>query len=152
MRWILLIAAVLLLGSLALLAALAATSRRPRPSPGLVEGRLRPCPGSANCACSEDGGGPAATPALAFTGDAEAALARLARTVVATGGMIDGVSADHLRARYVSSFFGFIDDFEARLDRSTDTLHLRSQSRVGWFDLGVNRRRLQAIRRAFEGA
>ena len=65
------------------------------------------------------------------------ALARLRRVVVATGGMVDSAESAHggyLYARYVTTFFGFVDDFEARLDRPTNTLHLRSQSRVGLAD------------------
>ena len=151
MRWFLILGSVLVVGYLSLLATLAAASRRPRPTPGLDHGRLRACPRSTNCACSEDQGA-SGTAGLPFTGDHEQAMARLRRAVVATGGMIatsEDSSGDYLHARYVSTFFGFIDDFEARLDRDASTVHLRSQSRVGVADRGVNRRRLRSIRQAF---
>lgn len=154
MRWACVIASVLLLVGFSLSATLAAVSRRPRPSPSLLDGRLRPCPQSNNCACSEDSGA-SGTAALPFIGDADQALALLRRVVVETGGMVDSAEVahgDYLYARYVTTFFGFVDDFEARLDRRANTLHLRSQSRVGLADRGVNRRRLEAIRRAFAAA
>lgn len=55
----------------------------------------------------------------------------------------------YLHALYVTSFFGFIDDVEARWDRDRGILHLRSASRVGVVDRGLNQRRLNSLRDAF---
>jgi uncharacterized protein (DUF1499 family) len=38
---------------------------------------------------------------------------------------------------------GFVDDVEFYLDESTDTVHFRSASRIGYSDLGVNRKRME---------
>lgn len=153
-RWIWLISSVVVVGGFALLATLAAVSRRPRPSAGLIDGRLRPCPRSSNCACSEESG-PSGTASISFDGSGEEALARLARAIVDTGGMIETAETDpgnYLHALYVTSFFGFIDDVEARWDRARGILHLRSASRVGLNDRGLNRRRLSSLRAAFASA
>jgi uncharacterized protein (DUF1499 family) len=151
MRWILIALVVAVVGYLALLGALGVRSRRTRPAPELADGRLRPCPRPTNCACSEDVGRSGTAP-LPFEGDADGAWRDLARAVVATGGVIDGDREGHLHARYVSSFFGFVDDFEARLDAPNRLIHLRSASRVGYADRGVNRRRLRAVREHFAGS
>jgi uncharacterized protein (DUF1499 family) len=46
-----------------------------------------------------------------------------------------------------SRIFGFIDDLELKLDQQTGMIAVRSASRAGYFDLGVNRRRVEALRR-----
>jgi uncharacterized protein (DUF1499 family) len=45
-----------------------------------------------------------------------------------------------------------VDDLEVEIDRSQHVIHVRSASRLGYWDLGVNRRRLERIRAAFEKA
>jgi len=61
------------------------------------------------------------------------------------GAQIEFKSGTYLSATFRSGFFGFVDDFEARLDEANATLHFRSASRVGTSDLGVNRKRVRAI-------
>jgi uncharacterized protein (DUF1499 family) len=47
------------------------------------------------------------------------------------------------------TFLGFVDDAEFFLDGSQKVIHPRSASRVGYWDLGVNRRRMESIREEF---
>jgi uncharacterized protein (DUF1499 family) len=47
------------------------------------------------------------------------------------------------------TFLGFVDDAEFYIDESQKVIHLRSASRVGYWDLGVNRRRMESIREEF---
>jgi len=42
--------------------------------------------------------------------------------------------------------FRFVDDVEFHVDETAKLIHVRSASRVGHSDLGVNRRRVEAIR------
>ena len=57
-----------------------------------------------------------------------------------------GDAADrYVHATQASSRFGFVDDVEFLYDPGTRLLHARSASRVGYSDLGVNRRRLETI-------
>ena len=56
----------------------------------------------------------------------------------------------YLRAEFTSAFFRFVDDVEFLLDNGTRTIHVRSASRVGYSDLGVNRRRVEEIRSRFD--
>ena len=44
----------------------------------------------------------------------------------------------------------FIDDVEFYFEGSQSLIHLRSASRSGYWDLGVNRRRMETIRSKFE--
>ena len=54
----------------------------------------------------------------------------------------------HAEAR--SLLFRFVDDVEFLLDADNRLIHVRSASRTGYSDLGVNRRRVERIRTAFE--
>ncbi|KHK03612.1 DUF1499 domain-containing protein [Desulfovibrio sp. TomC] len=51
----------------------------------------------------------------------------------------------YIQATARSSRFGFVDDLEFLYDPAAGLLHMRSASRVGHSDLGVNRHRLEAI-------
>lgn len=50
---------------------------------------------------------------------------------------------NYLAATFTSSLFKFVDDFELRLDNDGNKLHIRSASRLGYSDFGVNKRRVE---------
>ena len=52
----------------------------------------------------------------------------------------------YLHTECKSRLFGFVDDLELRLDPTTGVVAIRSASRVGYSDWGVNRRRVEALR------
>ena len=56
----------------------------------------------------------------------------------------------YIHAEFTSALFRFVDDVEFLLDSETKTIHVRSASRVGYSDLGVNRRRVEEIRSRFD--
>ncbi len=56
-----------------------------------------------------------------------------------------------IRAEFRSRL-GFVDDVEFRIDEAAGVIHVRSASRSGYWDFGVNRRRVEAIRETFGNA
>jgi uncharacterized protein (DUF1499 family) len=56
---------------------------------------------------------------------------------------------DYLHVEF-RTFLGFVDDGEFYIDETQKIIHLRSASRVGYWDLGANRRRMESIRTEFE--
>jgi hypothetical protein len=58
-------------------------------------------------------------------------------------------TALYLRAEFKSAIFGFIDDVELLSGEEPGVIHIRSASRVGCWDLGVNRGRVERIREEF---
>jgi uncharacterized protein (DUF1499 family) len=135
------------LAALALLAACA--GERPGDL-GVRDGRLAPCKPTPNCVASQ--GDRAADPGhyvapLAIPGDPEAAWAALVAAVrAAPRSHIVAERPGYLHAEYASRVFGFVDDVELQLDPSAKLVHVRSASRVGYSDLGVNRARIEALR------
>lgn len=62
------------------------------------------------------------------------------------------VGEDFIRAEAVSGVMGFVDDLDFIFDEKRQLIDHRSAARVGLFDLGVNRRRLEKIRDRFDAA
>ena len=55
-------------------------------------------------------------------------------------------TSDTLHAEATSLVFGFVDDINVILDVDTNLIHIRSASRTGHSDFGVNRKRIEALR------
>jgi uncharacterized protein (DUF1499 family) len=85
--------------------------------------------------------------------DGAAAVARL-RTVIATmpGATIVESKPDYLYARFETRLMRFVDDAEFWYDPSAHAIQVRSASRVGRKDFGVNRQRVESIRAALAAA
>ena len=60
------------------------------------------------------------------------------------------VEEDYIHAEFVSSVFRFVDDVEFYFDDAKKVIQTKSASRIGYSDLGVNRRRIEKIRELFE--
>lgn len=116
---------------------------------GLVEGLLAPCDVAPHCVCSDGDAADAGhyvAPIELPPGD-DARRWRAVREVVAMqGGSVLRQDDAYLHASFESALFGFVDDVEFRLEGSR--LAVRSSSRVGYSDLGANRRRVEALRAA----
>jgi uncharacterized protein (DUF1499 family) len=123
-------------------------SKRARET-GLVNGRLRPCPGTPNCVLSEEKGGQWGIEPLHFNGEAAAAWTKMKAAVEMLGGRIEKESQGYLWATFQTSFWHFTDDLELRLDAENKVIQVRSASRVGKGDLGMNRKRVEKLRAAF---
>ncbi len=116
---------------------------------GIVDGRLAMCPETPNCVSSEDDAGPSRIAPLAFEGSSESAWSCLKRLVQPMGGTIEREDRDYLWAIFESRVFRFVDDMEFRMDAVNQRIHVRSASRTGYWDSGVNRRRVDALRQRF---
>lgn len=114
---------------------------------GLGDGRLRPCPSSSNCVCSEEFDGEASIPPLAFDGDPRGAFVSLLAFLRAEPRVeLVTVETDYVHAVFKTRILRFRDDVEFRLDAAGGVIHVRSASRVGYSDLGANRERVESIR------
>ena len=89
---------------------------------------------------------------LAYTGDGAAALAEFARAVAIVkampGATVVNEKPGYVYAQCQTRWLKFTDDLELALDASERVIHVRSASRIGRGDLGVNRARVEAIRAA----
>jgi uncharacterized protein (DUF1499 family) len=110
---------------------------------------LAPCPSSPNCVSTQAKGGYHAIPPIPFSGSREGILEQLKAVLQKMKrSRIVSVSQDYLHAEF-RTFLGFVDDVEFYINQEQQLIHMRSASRMGYWDLGVNRRRLEAIRVEF---
>ena len=118
---------------------------------GAESGQLGACPSSPNCVSSAVNASDEehSIAALAITGDPEAAWAAAREVVSSTPRTtVERAETDYLHAVYVSSLMRYRDDLELLLDREGMRIEVRSASRVGYGDMGVNRARVEALRAA----
>ncbi|RCJ23309.1 hypothetical protein A6S26_01780 [Nostoc sp. ATCC 43529] len=117
---------------------------------GVNGGKLAPCPNSPNCVSSQSTDAVHQIAPLAFTSSPEEALANL-KTIIESlpRTKIITESQDYLYAEFKSALLGFVDDVEFYLDRNANVIQVRSASRLGQSDLGVNRKRIETIRAKF---
>jgi uncharacterized protein (DUF1499 family) len=109
---------------------------------------LAPCPESPNCVSSLAGDRTHYIEPLVLQGDPQADWERL-RVVIAAQPRttITEESANYLHVEVRSLVFRFVDDLELLRIPDEQLVHVRSASRTGYSDLGVNRRRVERIRR-----
>ncbi len=119
---------------------------------GLVEGKLTKCPDKPNCIGSEFEGDAAhyTDPIVIAQSKTSEALPRLKKVIREMGGSIQAERNDYLAATFTSSIFRFVDDLEIRIDRDQKMIHLRSASRVGTSDQGVNKKRIERLKKLYK--
>src|SRR4051794_21569085 len=114
---------------------------------GKATGMFAPCPASPNCVSTDaqDSRHMVAPfllmrPESGIWPEVRAAVLKLPRTTI--------VAEDHhyLHAEWRSNVFGFVDDLEIQLRPGDRLLAMRSASRTGYYDFGVNRRRVETLR------
>ncbi len=117
---------------------------------GASGGRLAPCPATPNCVSSQADDADHRVEPLALAGEPAAALAKLRQILEAMPrtAVVDA-GENYLRAEATSLIFRYVDDLEVLIDAEAGLIHLRSASRAGYSDLGVNRQRVQALAEAY---
>jgi uncharacterized protein (DUF1499 family) len=110
---------------------------------------LTPCPSSPNCVSSDADAGSQRVEPLTLAAPAEVAwraavelVTRMPRTRIVSE------TPEYVHAECRSALFGFVDDLELHLRPAAGAIAVRSASRLGYSDLGVNRRRVEKLRAA----
>ncbi|MSP40551.1 MAG: DUF1499 domain-containing protein [Deltaproteobacteria bacterium] len=114
---------------------------------GINDGRLRDCPSSPNCVSSDADDSAhsiAAFELVISPTDAWRALRAILESLPRM--KIIAASEDYIHAECSSAFFGFVDDLELHLRAAQNLIAVRSASRLGQSDFGVNRKRVEHLR------
>lgn len=75
-------------------------------------------------------------------------LSKLIQTEM--GGRLVTQNPNYLHAEFQSQLLGFVDDLELHQPDGSKVIHVRSASRMGKSDLGVNRQRVEKLRGLWE--
>ena len=109
---------------------------------GAKDGKLTACPGTPNCVNSQ-------------SDDPQSRIEPLpAKSIAEVKKVVEGMERttiveetdNYLYAEFKSKLMGYVDDVEFYLDPNADAVQVRSASRLGKSDLGVNRKRVEEIR------
>ena len=127
-------------------------SSAPRPDNlGLKNNLLLSCPKSPNCVLSQESGPKHQIHPIHYTSSVEIAKERLNQVILF---MVDTriitQKKVYWHVEFTTRWLRFIDDVEFYFPESEVFIHLRSASRSGYWDLGVNRKRVEEIRSRFE--
>jgi len=118
---------------------------------GYRDGQLARCPARPNCVCSQSRTDRHVIDPLAVPADMVNPMGQLLK-ILQQMPRVQLVSQEdhylHLEVR--TAWFRFVDDVEFYWDQQASCIHIRSASRIGYSDLGTNRRRVKRIRRLFE--
>lgn len=113
-------------------------------------GALVACPDSPNCVSSRDDDAIHGVEAFQIAGDIAAGWASIAETAASMPGMRVVSQTDrYLHAESTSLLMRYVDDLELVLDPATGRVDVRSASRVGYGDMGVNLARVTTLRTLF---
>ena len=112
--------------------------------------KLPPCPASPNCVTSQDPDDSHAISPFEYTGtpgDARRALLAVLESMPRT--KIVSRTAAYIRAEFTTAFFKFVDVGEFVIREEEPIIDVRSASQKGYYDFGVNRKRLEELRLRF---
>ncbi|WP_026959261.1 DUF1499 domain-containing protein [Aliagarivorans taiwanensis] len=147
MKWILLIVVAAIA---AVVGYMTWTNSRVPAGLGVQQGRLAPLPSSPNGVSSFASDPSKQVAALPFKEDLQQSMLAALASLAALGNNETVTrDSDYLHAVFVSEQMRYRDDFELYFDEAQGVVHLRSQSRVGHSDMGVNRARYEAFAEAY---
>ena len=113
---------------------------------GIVNGKLNPCPKSPNCVSTQATDNKQKVDPIQFSGSIDEAkdkiiniIGSLKRSKIITN------KDNYIHAEFRTAIFKFVDDVEFLFDDSEKIIHFRSRSRLGYSDMGVNRKRMETI-------
>ena len=116
---------------------------------GVREGKLKPCPDSPNCVSSQASKDDSHfIEPITYISPRSDEQNRL-KTVISSLPRTQLIKEEngYLYYEFTSLIMRYVDDVEFYLDDTTKLIHIRSASRLGKSDLGVNRKRIETIRK-----
>ena len=123
------------------------------PKLGIETGKLIQCPTKPNCVSSQISGNTHFIEPIMSNKTQLQTKEQLVKILnAATNTTIKEVKDDYIRVEFVSAVFRFVDDVEFYFPTTNSKqiiIHVRSASRIGRSDFGVNRKRIENIRTQF---
>ena len=108
---------------------------------------LKGCPNSPNCVSSEAKDQQHAVEPFRLKGDPDISWPLIRDQMAAMPGWtIVTATAAYIHVECKSRVFRFIDDLELYFNSSNGIISIRSASRLGYWDFGANRRRVELLR------
>lgn len=117
---------------------------------GVNNGHLADCPSKPNCYCSQATDADHVVAPFTYKGEKKDAFLQLKKIVAShKRASIVAETDNYLHIEYKSAIMGFVDDLEFYFP-DEKVIHVRSASRLGYSDFGVNLDRIELFRKLFE--
>ena len=117
---------------------------------GIVDGKLHPCPKSPNCVSTQAIDEKQKMEPIKYSGlliDAKAKIISIINSLKRSKVITNEENYIHIEFR--TATFRFVDDVEFLFDDKEKVIHFRSRARMGYSDMGVNRKRMEKITKLF---
>ena len=119
---------------------------------GITDGKLAPCPKSPNCVSTQVSDKKRIIKPLKYNSTLKEAKLNILDIIESLKRTkIINETENYIHVEFRTRTFKFVDDVEFYFDDTEKIIHFRSASRVGWSDMGVNRKRMEKIRKLYEG-
>ena len=113
---------------------------------GATKDKLAPCPDSPNCVSTQSEGKSHAMEPLPYLQTREASKERILSILKDMKRMeIVTLTESTIHVEFRTALWKFVDDVDFLFDDRARVVHFRSASRVGYYDFGLNRRRMKEI-------
>ena len=118
---------------------------------GIVDGKFYPCPNTPNCVSTQATGKEHKIEPIQYSGtlnEAKEKIIQIMNSLKRSKIIINKENYIHVVFR--TAIFRFIDDVEFLFNDSEKVIHFRSRARLGYSDMGVNRKRMEKIREMYK--
>ena len=114
---------------------------------GIVNGKFYPCPNSPNCVSTQATNEKHKVDPIQYSGSVNEAKKNIIQIINSLKrSKIITDKENYIHVEFRTAFFKFVDDVEFLFDESEKKIHFRSRARLGYSDMGVNRKRMDIIR------
>lgn len=141
-------AIIFILGLITVFAAVLVSQNLKKPTHlGVVNGELAPMPSKPNAVSSQTDQSDKKVAPLPFKESPEQTMTAIKNSLASLGNNeISQERSDYIYTVFTTPLMRYHDDVEIYMDNDARLVHFRSQSRAGYSDMGVNRKRYEAFR------
>ncbi|MFX0083502.1 MAG: DUF1499 domain-containing protein [Candidatus Hodarchaeota archaeon] len=117
---------------------------------GLIDGKFHPCPKSPNCVSTQSSDEKHKIEPIKYEGGLEEAKSKIITIIKSLKrSKIITETENYLHIEFRTAVWRFVDDVEFFFDDTEKIIHFRSAARLGYSDLGVNRKRMENIKELY---
>jgi len=118
---------------------------------GIADGKFHPCPKSPNCVSTQSTDEKHRMEAIQYSSTVDEAKGKIKNIITSfKRNKLITETENYLHFEFRTATFKFVDDVEFYLDDKEKLIHFRSAARMGWSDMGVNRKRMRKIKELYK--
>jgi uncharacterized protein (DUF1499 family) len=120
---------------------------------GIIDGKFRTCPKSPKCVSTQSTDEKHKMKPIEYEGTLEDARSKIIGIINSLKrSKIITETNNYIHSEFRTKFWHFIDDVEFYFNDTDKIIHFRSSARFGYYDWGVNKKRMQYITDSFKMA